>query len=205
MMQVELTTRVRGVCAAESSRYSMAGALISPNGADGGVWVSATDGRVAAVLKARADGELEGASIVPSEVLPNRVNGGRILHNPDGRWEDPKSGKIGEPIEGTFPPVGDILPDVTADKRYGVAIGLNCDLLHSLARAIGRQGSSDEAGAVVTLFIDSPKKAIAVYGAPDRIGVSIGPRRHDDERREEDDAHREHTPLPDVGRESETV
>lgn len=170
MLQVELTTRLRGVCAAESSRYAMSGAMISPNGSDG-VWVSATDGRVAAVLKARADGDLQGTSIVPAEVLPNRVKGGRILHNPDGRWEDPKSGKIGEPIDGTFPPIADVLPDVTADKRYGVAISLNCDLLHSLARAIGRQGSSDEAGAVVTLFIDSPKKAIAVYGAPDRIGV----------------------------------
>ena len=161
MLQVEITSRLRQCCALEGTRYAVNGAQVIGDG-EGAVWIGATDGRCGAVVRLRCDGAVEDLpSICPASILPNTQRPGRLMLN--GDWADPKSQKSAPPIDATFPPLHDVMPNV-GDGEYRTVIGINVDLLAAVARAVGRTGHGTESGAVVTLIIGEPNRAIGVLG-----------------------------------------
>ena len=177
MTSINVATKLRGCCSVESSRYSMSGVMATPNGSDA-VYLTATTGRVAAVVRAPIEsgsGTLESASLISRDILPNRITGGTLVFNGDN-WHEVRSAKTADAGDADcFPPVAGVLPDVTASGRYGLSITINAEYLLDVARAVGRAGSGDGPGPIVTLLVDvqkgTTKRAIAVYGSADRIGV----------------------------------
>lgn len=146
-----------------SSRYSINGAEFRPIDKTEG-FLTVTDGRWLGISKVEhnATDEIE-TVLIPGELLPSRKTGGVVTINGDIRCEQSKA-KIGEPLEGNFPPCGDILPELTGDYRR---ITFDVNFLAHIASMI----SDTDAKAVVTLFIGKENRPIAVLGSHNAIGV----------------------------------
>ena len=167
-LRIDVPSRIGAACAKEAHRYAMRGVEYRPGVKDGECWLSATDGHILGVVKASAN-EPAGTQLIPAEIMPNKLAGGTIERQ-NGQWQCGNKFANADDEAGSFPPVGDVIPDIDADGKYETAIAIDAGLLFRLAKAIGYEPNG-ETGTALVLFIDSPKKAIAVRGANGRIGV----------------------------------
>ncbi|MBI1337330.1 MAG: hypothetical protein GC164_10255 [Phycisphaera sp.] len=94
---------------------------------------------------------MSGSHLVPPEVLPNRRPAQPVAVRLErDRWES-SEGRLAPAVEeGSFPPIGDVLPEVRPPKagngkpsnghgqapRY-IALGLNADIIRKQAQALG--------------------------------------------------------------------
>ncbi len=184
-MYIDIPTPVKQATSKDDTRYGRRGAEVRP-GMNGCAWLTTSDGHTAAIMQVEAARCTE-PDIIPADVLPGSVKGGKLAKI-DGTWETVVTGKQkvkkAEPLDGEFPPVADVIPDVMATKssrsdnfRYSTAVTINAELLMNIARAIGHDGRYDDTGTTVTLFIQPGEKGkpankpIAVVGGPGRIGI----------------------------------
>lgn len=159
-----------------SVRYALGGACCIPNGGDG-VWVAATDSRILAVRL--EDGQCDEQVIIPYDLMPTKpaefgnpveVDGEKII-----RTDKAKNGKvtqrIGEPIDGRFPNVSQVLHKIDTDY---LRISIDPQLLSNLAEALGQHDRDEQA---VELFIKPPK--MSEHGAliPEHCGEQIAVKR----------------------------
>lgn len=159
-MNITIPNGIRHCCAREGSRYAIQAVEARPGNEPGEAYLSATDGRVLAVVPTSAD-DLEKPILIPYDVLPTRKDNDVILKE-NGFFRQVRGGKIvdeGDP-DGSFPPTADVVPK---GDTFKLVIGLNAGLLLNLAHAVGEEGT-------VTLLIGKPNKPIGVMG-PEGFGV----------------------------------
>ena len=174
---VSLPEGIRHAAAREHSRYAINGVEVRGDG-NGAAYLTATDGRVLAVR--RTDGDINGAPpfIVPYSLLPRR-KAGEVVTFKDGQLSGLKSRITDEPVGGSFPPCGDVLPDVAATGKGGAVkydrcITLSVSLLHNLARAICDGKDNDALAVSILLPAEDSCKPFAVLPAGDDGTDSIG-------------------------------
>lgn len=165
----------------ETSRYAIAGVQITrltPKRA----LACATNGKMLAVSEVPAAfGEGTPRKLLaPVGVLKDAKHGpARITFN-GTEWRNMERQIIGDPIEGVFPPLGEIMPELDKPMTIGALralladterfgdeepvrpewmghreIGLSAELLHKLAGSISDEGN-------VSLFIKSPNRPVVV-------------------------------------------
>lgn len=143
---ITLRTKISAACAKETSRYAISGYC------------------------AIAPAEVAGKPITPPMpdgsptfgIIPGET-GGRVgnLVTLNGTIQCRTPGRAGkttvhDPVEGSFPPVSDVLPKPDAETRW---IGISADLLRKLADAIDA-GQDGKGG--VALGIKAPNKPMCV-------------------------------------------
>lgn len=166
---ITLRTKISAACAKETSRYAINGycAIAAPTEADPNAgFVYATDGRMLAIAPA----EVAGKPITPPMpdgsptfgIIPGET-GGRVgnLVTLNGTIQCRTPGRAGkttvhDPVEGSFPPVSDVLPKPDAETRW---IGISADLLRKLADAID---AGQDGKGWVALGIKAPNKPMCV-------------------------------------------
>ncbi len=166
---VSMPGGMRHAVSKHDSRYAILGVECrtgrTAEGAADGVYVTATDGHVLAVRKVEGEG-FDEPVLVPAELLQTRKNGDKIIHK-NGRLESVFGSRIADPIEATFPPCVDILPEVGEKYR---AIGLNAKLLWNLARAICDPVNETH---IVLLIPPDPHKSIPVLAMDPGDGFGV--------------------------------
>lgn len=155
------------------TRYGGALACLQVVPRAGGVYLTATSGRVLAVVP--ADGKCDGEHAIPPQVLPSKAAHwklGPVGVELNGKWEAAHGVFAAEPEFAKFPKYADVLPVVSDETHY--ALTIDPQLLMDLATAIGRgktpgkNGPSDRDERGVTLFVAkdySCNKGIGVVGA----------------------------------------
>lgn len=156
---VRIRTALAAVTDPDSSRYNL-GDVRAVQGADGTVWLSATDGRMAAVIP--AEGFVDRPTMLPHEILPLKKkdfgrDGAAVTLN--GKWES-RPYEIGKPFagsakecpagerEGRFPAMSDMFHPLPAD----VVLSINAQKLLKLAEAINDGHSGNPLGCVTLLI-----------------------------------------------------
>lgn len=176
----------------KSSRYPTKDAYVySDSDKPGTAWCAATDGRMLAVVNgcslSAAGSRLIPASLLKAAPKRSEANGPVVTIYESGTCARSAIGKVDSPVDATakFPPFADVIPTLTDDvldpekECYGT-IGLNAELLHSLAKALQGSDGGCEVHLVVRFdkFADKPmttRRAITVIpakdGAPGAVGV----------------------------------
>ena len=150
----------------ESARYALQGTLVTPDG-----FAFATNGRLAACVKAKVDG-LAGPTMIPQELGPKSKTDLKAEYHANGALKCEKHSIVKGQLrveqanvrEGRFPRVGDILHGMVAGKSLALAV--NASYLWRLAQAINVPDTP--AADVVILLIPKPGEGGAVTGA---VGV----------------------------------
>lgn len=172
-----------------SNRYALGCVQAIPR--DGGAYLCATNGMIAAVV--RAEGECGEVCLIPPAVLPSKkahwgkagavnieINGecrasfGQFAPRPESAETAPR-----------FPKLEQVFPGNVSDETHW-AVSIDAELLRDLAEALGRNEADTfdrdaRSGKAVTLFVRKDRKAendqspIGVAG-PRGVGVimSIG-------------------------------
>jgi hypothetical protein len=131
-------TKIDACCDAASSRYALGAVHILPSAHKGEVYCAATDGRVATV--ALASGTAEGEALLPMKLSKP----GKPAHL-NGRWEC--NGKVANTVEGRFPRMGDVLPEVPPCELSSYSVlRIKGEQLKRIADAIGEE-------SYITLFV----------------------------------------------------
>ena len=168
-MKVTIETRLTGIIdKTGTSRYALDQALIDIT-ADG-CWLSATDGKCAAIIPVKVDDVDQTVHCqhrIPFAVLPTVKTGDTLTHN--GQWQS-RRGKFAPLVDmenaNNFPPMKEILPDI--DSGYDTIVTIDAKRLLDLARAVNTSGR--EIPDAVTLFFKSGKKPLAVLG---NVGIGV--------------------------------
>jgi len=150
----------------ESKRYALRGTLVTPEG-----FAFATNGRLAACIKAKVDG-LADPTMIPQELGPRSKTDLKAEYHANGALKCEKHSIVkgqqrveqANVREGRFPRFGDILHGMDAGKSLVLAV--NANYLWRLAQAINVPDTP--AADVVILLIPKPDKGGAVTGA---VGV----------------------------------
>lgn len=166
---LELETRIDQACDEENTRYALASVRLVRKSETDAI-LCASDGRIAACVKAHADKIADDVVIqnIPRDIIPRtkatRRNPRTVSLN--GRWESRnKFTEAQRETElGRFPKMfGDVFPNASKDE---LAVRLDACLLHRLADSITSAGENK----MITLVIRDDESAIAVIGA-NGIGV----------------------------------
>jgi hypothetical protein len=150
----------------ESARYALRGTLVTPEG-----FAFATNGRLAACVKAKVDG-LAGPTMIPQELGPTSKADLKAEYHANGALKCEKHSVVkGQPRmeqanirEGLFPRVSDILHGI--DARKSLVLAVNANYLWRLAQAINVPDTP--AADVVILLIPKPDEGGVVTEA---VGV----------------------------------
>ena len=174
--RVRIDSRIKKAASQHHSHYAIAHVQVTPN-ADKkaeSVFVVATDGHVATVQESQ--GETDGVHLIPNNIIPKK-NGTVILRD---HWAAPVGNRLAQEPEGRFPECGDdaIFPEITDEH---IAIPVNAELLHRLAKSMTDDGS-------VTLFVRGShptRPMIVVPATPYALGAigAIMPVESDDSKR----------------------
>lgn len=167
--------KVNECAAKETSRYAINGALVVSGKTSG--WAVATDGLRLSAIKAEKHEGKPGHAIVPSDLLGKCSTGVHVSVNGDIRAHDfgPKGPKgtqrVGEPVEGTFPPFLEVLPPLDGQQKYAV-LGINPALLSVLSQLMieGDVGVS----LLIPLGGDAPDEASGLYPCAKRSVLAVG-------------------------------
>lgn len=160
---------VSACCADATSRFALASVLAYPSTFCGSdiCYLLATNGRALSATRAAregADPAIDKGVLVSPDVLPSRKEKERdVLLNGRSERHDRKGRVLSADYqEGTFPPVGGLVPAVSAETH--VAIGLNALLFAQVAAAVS-------AGGHVTVYVPKDwRKPILLRGS-DGLGV----------------------------------
>ena len=163
----------------ESTRYGKGLSCVQAIPRDGGAYLCATNGRIAAV--ATAAGECAETVLLPPEVLPSKAaHWGKagavdVEVNGECRASFGSFAKRPEDDGAAFPKVDQVLPSVNGEGYFAVSI--DPQLLLDLATALGRAErvtrSTDETAALrgITLFVSRDKTAGGIIGVMGARGI----------------------------------
>ena len=161
MATIKFPTRIaQATDEEETGRYALKGTLVTPEG-----FAVATDGRIAACIKVKADG-IEGPVMVPQELGPKSKSDLKAEYHANGELRCEKHSIVkgqrrveqADVRDGRFPRVGDILNQVEPSKH--VVLAINAHYLWRLAQAINVPDTP--AADVVVLLIAMPEKGDVV-------------------------------------------
>lgn len=159
-VSVKLSTQIDRTTDKESMRFALANVHVMPNG-DDSVYLSATNGRTAAFVK--AEGHADACYLMPHEVAKR----GRIKKSPtvslNGRWESDKGKFSDEQPAGRMPNFADVLPNVLEDEK-NVSVTVNPKLLADLLDSIVEIGGESETVTLTIPTDDDSKPVIARNG-----------------------------------------
>lgn len=155
---IRIKTAVAAVTDPESSRYNL-GDVRAVQGEQNTVWLSASDGRIAAAVP--AEGFVQAPIAIPHEILPHRKkdfgpDGATVTLNgkwtlaPAARYQPEQPTRECEPSghDGRFPAMSDLLHQLPAD----IVLCIDARRLLTLAEAINDGKSGNPLGCVTLLM-----------------------------------------------------
>ena len=181
-MKITIHNSILHTAAREKGRYSIDGVCIHESGV-----VSATDGRCLSVRKMATGHEPDGKlakTIVPAEIMPKPTKNPKLVSVTVGGGQAtglhvsvakngkavPAGSEVSLPvIDGTYPPISDVGPQVDEADQYAL-VSLNPDLLHKVCQAV-----RDPENGCVTLCvrIGAPNKPVMVVGHGEDAGAGV--------------------------------
>lgn len=135
----------------------------------GGVWLTATDGRIMAITEAASS--IRKTTLVPADACKGATKRKPLLTRlVEGVWERPNKKDIPRAAIGPFPPCARTLDAVKPDGESLRVLCLDADLLHKLADAITPIGDQKIVKLLLDTSQDEIEHATGVVGA-NGIGV----------------------------------
>lgn len=178
-----MTTRIvhdgsiNAVCDTESTRYALGGVHVMPTGEENEVYLSATDGRCLAIVKADGhvdDYDVKNPPIVPASIFPKSAKERRALQfdpdaacskdvrlNGSGKWETPYD-RTADVVEGRFPRCHEVIPYASGTT---MVVTLDVPILKKLHDALTEDGTRG-----IDLLFTVPEQ---VQGGPHRYSDAV--------------------------------
>ena len=146
--QLFVDAPIHKVAAKSMCHYATAGVRVSPS--ENGAYLVATDGHCLAVAEA-TKAHITETSIIPTAVFSGRKR--QHLRREGDLWLS-DSDKAAPPVEGNFPKVADVIPDIDemgCSARPRVQLTIDAGILANLAKAIGEDDK-------VTLWLETDEQ-----------------------------------------------
>lgn len=142
------------------------------------VYAVATDGRQLAITK--LDGLATESQLCPASLLEPHKPRERKTLELNGQWKsstvslkDQNTREVSsQMVEGRFPPVESVLPDITSDY---VSVTIDVEILRQLVSAINQTDKKDDSSKVITLLlsVDDEKEVCGPIGVVGNVGFGV--------------------------------